>query len=553
MLAPSFVFTFVSCITLGTPAVQGYSYKHAARDAFSSTNGLKTRPVQSAASASSGSATGLINNGDVWYLAEITLGGSQFIVQLDSGSTDLVLFPDRHIETQSVIKDSQINATYGTGWTAGPIAVAKLEFGGYTIESQAFLNGTSISDWDIQYSLPLGIRGIMGVALDTSFSWIHDELDSLYESQQAQELGRNALANIFHQDARLGNFTVVLLGRTDDGEGTGEGYLGIGEYPDGFEDFFTNIKPIDTFTPTDWSVPVDSVGVNGRMAVSLKSAVKGAPAGKAIANLDTGTGAASVSKEVLDAMYGGIQDAWWSDDFEAWVVPCLQGAPNITFTIGGQAYLIHPLDLTDVQDLRPDYNYTVCTSTFDVLDFDNDEFDFLLGDSFLRNAYASFYYGAFDAKGDVVKSPSVKLLSPSNGADATYADFLSRRHQNLASLPPEATKAQLQKAFSQVQSQSKASDASVSENAVSTSGDDAGSYQALIDKLDTFAPVVIGMLGAIFVVLLGLLGLGITMCIRRGRTVGSGRSLDPTYAPVPLRFKEPESQYKDEENVRYHQ
>lgn len=60
----------------------------------------------------------------------------EFLVQLDTGSADLVLFPDRPIETSSVINDSQINATYGTGWYAGPIAIAKLEFSGHTVESQ---------------------------------------------------------------------------------------------------------------------------------------------------------------------------------------------------------------------------------------------------------------------------------------------------------------------------------------------------------------------------------------------------------------------------------
>ena len=128
---------------------------------------------------------------------------------------------------------------------------------------------------------------------------------------------------------------------------------------------------------------------------------------------------------------------------------------------------------------------------------------------------------------------------------------MTRRRQNLASLPPEGTKSQIQKAFPQTQSSSSSSssDASVAEN-VATGSDD--SYQALLNKLDTLGPVIIGLLGAIFVVLLGLLGVGIAMCTRRGRTVGAGRVVDPSYAPVPLRFKEPEGEYKDEENTRYH-
>ena len=80
--------------------------------------------------------------GRLWYVLSSTVAllclrsHPDFVVQLDTGSTDLVLFPDRPIKTTKVYKDSDVNATYGTGWTAGPIAAAKLEFGGLTVESQ---------------------------------------------------------------------------------------------------------------------------------------------------------------------------------------------------------------------------------------------------------------------------------------------------------------------------------------------------------------------------------------------------------------------------------
>lgn len=177
------------------------------------------------------------------------------------------------------------------------------------------------------------MRGIMGVALDTSYSWIHDKLDISYGSQQADEIGRNVLGNVFNQDANLDNFTVVFLGRTDDGEGTGEGYVEVGGYPEGTEEYFGNVSSIDTYTSTNWNVPVDAITVNGKM-VALKSSVQDAPVSKAIALLDTGTSKAIVPRYVLDAMYSEIPNAWWSDDLAAWVVPCLTNAPNITITIG---------------------------------------------------------------------------------------------------------------------------------------------------------------------------------------------------------------------------
>lgn len=60
----------------------------------------------------------------------------EFALQLDTGSADLVIFPDKPIKTTSVMEDAFVNSSYVKGWYAGPAATAKLEFGGYTVESQ---------------------------------------------------------------------------------------------------------------------------------------------------------------------------------------------------------------------------------------------------------------------------------------------------------------------------------------------------------------------------------------------------------------------------------
>ncbi|VDC07265.1 unnamed protein product [Peniophora sp. CBMAI 1063] len=554
--SPVFVAMFAASVTLGivAGAVTGAVASRIpdrtrvlAPRSSSSGTGLKTWSIASASSASDGSIDSLSNTFDNWYLANITIGGSEVTVQLDTGSTDLVLFSDQPIDIINVIPNSYVNDTYGTGWFDGPIATAKLEFGGYTVESQAFLNGTSVNEWNIEVMLPLGIRGIMGIAVDSeSTSGIIYELDNLYESQpgKAEEIGRNVIANVFEQNAGLGNFTVVSLGRTDDGEGTGEGSLAIGEYPEGLENQFAQTSAVDAFTPgaARWTVPVDAMAVNSK-TLALESAIQGAPSGKAIALIDTGTSKAMVSQAVLSAMYSGIPDAWYSTGLGVWVVPCTADAPNITVTIGGRAYYIHPLDLTDIRTAQ---DFTFCTSSFSILGFDQSAFDFILGDTFMRNVYTYFYYGDFDETGTIVDSPSIKLVTSSHGVDADYADYSIRRRQNLASFPPEGTKAQIQQAFPQTGPGS--SEASVSDAAASQSVDP---YQAFVDKLDGFAPVVIGLLGAILVVLLGLLGVGVAICIRRGRVVGAGRSVN--YTPVPIRFKEPEGEYKDDVNVRYNQ
>lgn len=139
-----------------------------------------------------------------------------------------------------------------------------------------------------------------------------------------------------------------------------------------------------------------------------------------------------------------------------------------------------------------------------------------------------------------MKSPWVKLLSTSDGVDADYADFLARRRQNLGSLPSEATKEQIQGLS---QSSSSSDDLPLSESG----------FQAFVEKIASFEYALIGLLGAIFIVLLSILGVGIALCTRRSRTVGAGRTVDLGYTSVPLRVKEPAGEYRDEENAQYHQ
>ncbi|VDC00074.1 unnamed protein product [Peniophora sp. CBMAI 1063] len=559
MKAHSFIPFIVSYVLVATSS--SHAGGHLRRNSFSSPNGMKMQPVPAMTSPSGSSVTGLMNIQDSYYFLNITLGGSVFTVQLDTGSTDLVLSPDRPIKTTSVIKGSNVTDMYGTGFFSGTLAFADLEVGGQVIKSQVFINATSVGDFQTESMFPLGIRGILGAELSSyQFSGIRDELNDRYGAQKGGELGRNILANIFNQHPNLGNFTTIVLGRSDDGESAGESYFAIGEYPERLKDSFSNTAYIDTIIPTDFDLFADTVSVNGK-AVSLNSSIRGVPRGKAIANLDSGTSTALVPRSVVDAMYGGIPGALYSDPDQTWIVPCLGDAPNITITLGGKEVYIHPLDLTTVLDLRPDDNFTVCMGTFSVLDsaFAADVgVDWILGDSYLRNVYTSYYYGSFNATGGLVKSPALKLIPAidADDIDATYSDFLTRRRQNLASLAPEGTQAQIKKRIAEATANASASAAAVENIASGGSSDSVGgSYQSLLNKLDVFGPIVFGLLGAIFVVLLGLLGVGVTLCIRRGRTVGVVRSADTMYAPVtaPMRFKEPVPEYRDEENASYGQ
>ncbi|VDC01174.1 unnamed protein product [Peniophora sp. CBMAI 1063] len=62
-----------------------------------------------------------------------------------------------------------------------------------------------------------------------------------------------------------------------------------------------------------------------------------------------------------------------------------------------------------------------------------------------------------------------------------------------------------------------------------TSNGGSDSDAALLNKVNSLAPVVFGLLGGILVVMLAILGVGIAMCVKRGATV---RQVNPNYVPV---------------------
>lgn len=215
----------------------------------------------------------------------------------------------------------------------------------------------------------------------------------------------------------------------------------------------------------------------------------------------------------------------------------------------GQEIPIHPLDLTQLNNGTngDDETVTYCSSTFGTLGSDSDQ-DMLLGDSFLRNAYSLFDYGDFTGEeGDQVANAYAQVLALTDPSDA-LADFKTSRSAALAQSPPEATLEEIKgwvqedneptttstssKASSTSKSSSTSNDKAV-QNAV-TSGDDSDSA-SVTDKLNTYGPAIVGLLAGNLLVGIVLCAIGISVCIRRGASVGPARNA-PIYAPV--RFKE---------------
>ena len=89
--------------------------------------------------------------------------------------------------------------------------------------------------------------------------------------------------------------------------------------------------------------------------------------------------------------------------------------PEPILSYSGTEYPINPLDLTRLISVD---NETLCINAFGSMDLNDQGMDFILGDSFLRNAYTLFDYGNWT--NNSASAPFVQLLSVS---------FLSHRSQ----------------------------------------------------------------------------------------------------------------------------
>ena len=185
---------------------------------------------------------------------------------------------------------------------------------------------------------------------------------------------------------------------------------------------------------------------------------------------------------------------------------------------------------------------TVCISTIRQNDVGagKGEFDWLLGDVFLRNVYSMYDFGDLDTStGGLVGHPFIKLLAlPTSIYDAALKEFRTARTRTLALLPPTIDPSLVSAGAPSDPSSSSGGGKAASAagggggfqlNVDSGSGTvDAGTLTELHDnvaKVVKYMPYVLGLLGGGVLVLLILL---VISCVglRRGKTRAR------TYQPI---------------------
>ncbi|KAJ8481247.1 hypothetical protein ONZ45_g15374 [Pleurotus djamor] len=277
---------------------------HGRREAKPTNNGVSLRRRGNVSGSSP-----LVNHGDVSYYTNITLGGAEFTCLIDTGSTDLWV-AGTVPNARDLGKTSGVN--YAVGSVRGPIKTAALDFAGYTVPDQAFLEIVPGEE-------PEG-TGLIGLG-PNSGSNIFKALNS--------SAGHAVLDRIFTQNTSTPNYLTVLLGRSEDPTDMFPGDLTIGSILEGYENITSQPKLKVTDVPI-WEVGdqhfqllLDKdgiIGPNGQ-AVKVKTAVDETKDKRQVtAVIDTGFSLSQVPKYVFfewriycrlvaDAFYSGFAGA----------------------------------------------------------------------------------------------------------------------------------------------------------------------------------------------------------------------------------------------------
>ncbi|EIW62495.1 acid protease [Trametes versicolor FP-101664 SS1] len=560
-----------------------FSFATAYSRANTTTTGSRGIQVNTHTRARYGPNIGLATSDDTTYTVNITLGGQNFTVLLDTGSTDLWINSKGIDLVLTNTTNLSVTETYGIGEVHGTLQYAELRVGEYVVPSQAFINATQISDFDVV------VDGMMGMAFDSSF--IFAETSAAWGQESASVLGRSFITNLFAENSSLPNNFDVQLGRSDAVE-DGCGTFVISGHAPSFVNV-THASKIPRIGTDRWAFAVDEMRVNGKtVSFNKSSVVAGAPAGKLVAMLDTGYSFPPIPPAAVDAIYRTIPGSIFSAPDNEYFVPC-NSTTMVSFFLGGQEFPVHPLDLTypfantvPLED-GTQANVTVCKGTYQPIDLDPTSFagfDMALGDAFLRNVCVSFDYGDFNPWTHVEGTPFVQIVSKTDSRTAV-AEFYDERGATLAGLPPMIDPAEylrLWDAFSASTSATVTTTATATASTTTTSrfafaatssdlasatasspfasasasvstlapGKDAvrgaitiddATGNSLSDWSKTFRTAVLALLGANLLIGLALLGVTVTMCVRakKGRNVGSQY--------VPVRFKDSEATGHDAE------
>ncbi|THH20588.1 hypothetical protein EW146_g785 [Bondarzewia mesenterica] len=365
--------------------------------------------------------SGLDNGQNINYYTNITLGGDEFSVMIDTGSSDLWVAGN-----VSNAKDMGVSTEvdYAIGSAGGPIKTAQLEFAGYKVSDQAFLQITPSS------SHKKG-EGLVGLGPNIG--------SNIWSKLGQKSSGDAVVDRVFRQNTSTSNFISVLLGRSDDPDEKFPGDLTIGELISGYENVTSqpklNVTEVSSKDSSiqHWQVLLDPYGVVGPdgQAIKLTSSVSSTKNNKQLtAMFDTGFTLPQVPKAMADAIYSRFDGAKYKNVTgvgAVWTLPC-DIEVNVTIKIGGRPYPVHPLDTNMDLDIEVAGQKTCIGSFQPITSAATSTYDMILGMAFLRNAYLLVNYGDFlEGSNSSTANPYVQILSTTNDTAEAHDDFVQVR------------------------------------------------------------------------------------------------------------------------------
>ncbi|KAH7885425.1 aspartic peptidase domain-containing protein [Phlebopus sp. FC_14] len=372
-------------------------------------------------SAMTGTIAQLGDSQNIPYTTNVTMNGASLSILIDTGSSDL--FVSSQVPG-AVSQNYQASVSYAAGSAQGDVMSADMEFAGFSIQSQFFIEAPNAD-------AATGADGLIGLGPSSGSSIRYNGNSSA---------ANPPLDRIFTSNTSISPFIAILLQRSDDPEEPYPGDLSIGEVLSQYQDIYNAPKhPVTTVSLNGgqhWQILLDEngiIGPNGQ-PISIKTQVTGAQSNNATVVFDTGFTLPQVPPYVAEALYSDIPGSVLtnlSGIGEIWVLPCDQEV-NATFLFGGVEFPIHPLDLNfDGFDLQAN-GEAYCVGAFQPYSFDIVEdgevlFDMILGMAFLRNAYMLVNFGnLLNAATPSSSTAYIQLLPITNGAQAAQ-DFASVR------------------------------------------------------------------------------------------------------------------------------
>ncbi|KAJ7078651.1 aspartic peptidase domain-containing protein [Mycena epipterygia] len=368
------------------------------------------------------------DSADLQYTTNVTVGGGSFQVLIDTGSSDLWVAGSVSSGTAT---GKQATIAYASGGATGPVKTAAVDFAGYTIPSQAFMEVVPDSDH------PVG-QGLIGLGPSVG--------SIIFEAFSAEDEGNTVLDNIFTQNTSTANYITILMGRLNDPTDVFPGDLTVGELLPNYTAVANQPKlPVTDVSISNqanqhFQILLDANGLIGPdgSAISISSEVSSTSNKKqATVVIDSGFSLPQVPSSVAKAIYGQFSGAELVNDSavgEVWIVPCTQEV-NVTLKFGGNSFPVHPLDTTadpTVFGLSPRKNsagVNSCIGMFQPVSFDvgsSPTYDIIFGMAFLRNVYTLINFGDFVADSKNKADPFIQFLSTTDPAEA-HSDFVKVR------------------------------------------------------------------------------------------------------------------------------